>query len=88
MVSFYQHIRGQKFISRTFKVRAALVFLCPKERERGGREGEREREERREKREEREERREKRDERREMREQVSERIKVRAIIFLNRPGLG
>ncbi len=57
-------------------------FYVPKREREGG-----EREERREKRKERRERREKRDERREMREQVSERIKVRAIIFLNRPGL-
>jgi hypothetical protein len=50
----------KKIISRTFKIKGAFVFLCPKEGE---------------------ERRETRDERR-----VSKRIKVRAIIFLNRPG--
>ncbi len=54
----------QKIISRTFKIRGALVFLCPKEK----------REERREMRDERkrEERREKRDERRETREERRE----------------
>jgi hypothetical protein len=57
-----------------------LVFLCPKEEER--------RETRDKRRETRDERREMRDERREMRDErgVSERIQVRAIIFLNRLG--
>jgi hypothetical protein len=73
----------KKIISRTCKIRGALVFLCPRERERREREREREREseseseskserekrkERGERREEREERREKRGERREKRE--------------------
>ncbi len=70
----------KKIISRTLKIRGALVFLCPKE-------GEERREERRETR---DERRETRDERRESERQetrnerrVSKRIKVLAIIFLN-----
>jgi hypothetical protein len=58
----------------TFKIRGALVFLCPKE-------GEERREMRDERRERGDGRRETRDERR-----VSYRIKVRAIIFLNRLG--
>jgi hypothetical protein len=45
----------KKIISRTFKIRGALIFLCPKEKER-------EREERREKRDERRETRDKRQE--------------------------
>jgi hypothetical protein len=78
----------KKRISRTFKIRGALVFLCPKE-------GEEKREKKEERRETRDERREKRDKRQETREdrretrdekRVSERIKVRAIIFLNCPG--
>jgi hypothetical protein len=83
-----------------FKIRGALVFLCPKEgEERRETRDELARDERRETREERQEtrderardeRREKRDKRRETRDErarderrVSDRIKVRAIIFLN-----
>ncbi len=71
----------KKTISRTFKIRGALVFLCPKE-------GEETREKKDQRQETRDERRETRDERREMRDKrrVSERIKVLVIIFLNCPG--
>ncbi len=74
----------KKKISRTFKIRGALVFLCEEKRET-----------RYERRETRDKRREMRDERWETRDdrrqttddrRVSERIKVRAIIFLNRLG--
>jgi hypothetical protein len=95
-------VPDKKITSRTFKIRGALVFLCPKEGEER-REKKEERREKRDKRQEmrderretRDERQETRDERRETRDegretrderQVSERIKVRAIIFLNRTG--
>jgi hypothetical protein len=65
---------NKKKISRTFKIRGALVFLCPKEGD-----------ERRETRDERRESERARDERRESERQVSKRIKVRWIIFLNDP---
>jgi septal ring factor EnvC (AmiA/AmiB activator) len=55
----------KKIISRTFKIRGALVFLCPKE-------GEERRETKDEKRETRDERREPRDERRETRDERRE----------------
>jgi hypothetical protein len=61
----------QKIISRTFQIRSALVFLCPKE----GEERREKKEERRETRDERQEtsdkRRETRDKRREMRDECA-----------------
>ncbi len=58
----YMFCTRQKIISRTFKIRGALVFLCLKE-------GEEIREKKEERRETRDERREKRDERRETRDE-------------------
>jgi uncharacterized membrane protein len=62
-VSYICFAPDQKIISRTFKIRGALVFLCPKEKR------EERQEMRDERKEKREERREKRDERREMRDE-------------------
>jgi hypothetical protein len=67
----------KKIISRTFKIRGALVFLCPKEgEERREKKGER-REKRDKRRETRDERREKRDERRETRDERREKREER-----------
>jgi hypothetical protein len=60
----YMFCPRQKIISRTFQIRGALVFLCPKE-------GEERREKKEERRETRDERRETRDKRREMRDECA-----------------
>jgi hypothetical protein len=76
IIFFYVFCPKQKIISRTFKIRGTLVFLCPKEREReckSERESKRKNKSiskrERERREKREERREKREERREKRDE-------------------
>ncbi len=63
---------AKKIISRTFKIRGALVFLCPKEKEERREKKEERRETRDERRAKREERRETRDERRETRDERQE----------------
>jgi hypothetical protein len=70
----------QKLVSWTFKIRGTLVFLCPPKRERE-KESEREKEGERER-----ERAKARVRPRATTERKRERIKVRGIIFLNRPG--
>jgi hypothetical protein len=95
----YMFSPRQQIISRTFKIKGTLVFLCPKERERARgqeREGEqeqereqergRERERERERERDRERGRERERDRESERERQKESTKALVILFLNRLG--